>query len=280
MREGHAEDAVVEEARRAIVVDDHAETAFVFADEVAERAELAWFDRLRVLDLDADQPEIALDDQVHFGPGRCAVEVVVEDDAEAVQLADDLLDDHSLPGPADLGMAERIVLNAKCQRPGVCNAMETLLVHKDIADKFLPPMCSDYNKAGVEVRGCPLTKKIVPQVVDATEEDWSMEYLSLIVSIKTVASIEEAINHINKHGSGHSEAIVTNNQAAADEFLRDVDAAAVLHNASTRMHDGGVFGLGAEIGTSTQKLHARGTMGVRELTTTKYIVHGTGQIRQ
>jgi glutamate-5-semialdehyde dehydrogenase len=180
---------------------------------------------------------------------------------------------------ADLEMAKKIALNAKCQRPGVCNAMETLLVHKDIADKFLPPMCSDYTKAGVEVRGCPLTKKLVPSVVAATEEDWSMEYLSLIVSIKIVASIEEAINHINKYGSGHSEAIITADKLAAEKFLNEVDASAVFHNASTRLHDGGVFGFGSEIGISTQKLHARGTMGLKELTTTKYKVYGNGEVR-
>lgn len=177
-------------------------------------------------------------------------------------------------------MAKRIAFNAKCQRPGVCNAMETLLVHKDIAGKFLPVLCSEYSKAGVEVRGCPLTKKIVPEVVEAADDDWSTEYLDMILSIKVVNSLDEAINHINKYGSGHSEAIVTKNADTAARFLKEVDAAAVFHNASTRLHDGGVFGLGAEIGISTSKLHARGTMGAKELTTTKYIVFGNGEIRQ
>jgi len=180
---------------------------------------------------------------------------------------------------ADLEMAKKIAINAKCQRPGVCNAMETLLVHKDIADKFLPTVCSDYKKAGVEVRGCPITKKLVPEVVAATEDDWSTEYLSLTLSIKVVNSLDEAINHINKYGSGHSEAIITADTAAAERFMNEVDAAAVFHNASTRLHDGGVFGFGSEIGTSTQKLHARGTMGLKELTTTKYKVYGNGEIR-
>ena len=181
---------------------------------------------------------------------------------------------------ADIPMAKKIAMNAKCQRPGVCNAMETLLIHKDIADKFLPQACSDYKAAGVEVRGCPLAKKIVPQVVDATEDDWSTEYLSLIVSVKVVASLEEAINHVNRYGSGHSDAIVTQDKAAAEKFLNEVDSAAVFHNASTRLHDGAVFGFGSEIGISTQKLHARGTMGLKELTTTKYKVYGSGEIRQ
>ena len=180
---------------------------------------------------------------------------------------------------ADIEMAKKIAFNAKCQRPGVCNAMETLLVHKDIADKFLPAACADYKKAGVEVRGCPVTKKLVPDVIPAVEEDWSEEYLSMIISIKVVGSLDEAINHINKHGSGHSDAIVTQDSAAAERFLNEVDSAAVMHNASTRLHDGGIFGFGSEIGISTQKLHARGTMGLKELTSTKYTVYGNGEIR-
>ena len=180
---------------------------------------------------------------------------------------------------ADLGMARKIAFNAKCERPGVCNAMETLLVHKDIADKFLPDMCADFKKAGVEVRGDPAVQKLFKDAVPATEEDWSTEYLGMIVSIKVVGSIEEAINHVNKYGSGHSEAIVTGDAAAAERFMNEVDAAAVFHNASTRLHDGGVFGFGSEIGISTQKLHARGTLGLKELTTTKYKVHGNGEIR-
>jgi glutamate-5-semialdehyde dehydrogenase len=181
---------------------------------------------------------------------------------------------------ADLEMAKKIAFNAKCQRPGVCNAMETLLVHKDVADKFLPPMCKIYKDGGVEVRGCPETKKIVPGVEPAKEADWSEEYHAMILSIKVVNSLEDAINHINKYGSGHSEAIVTANEETAAKFVKEIDAAAVFHNASTRLHDGGVFGFGAEIGISTQKLHARGPMGLKELTTTKYIVYGHGEIRE
>lgn len=181
---------------------------------------------------------------------------------------------------ADIDMAKRIAFNAKCQRPGVCNAMETLLVHKDIAEIFLPQMCQIYKDANVEIRGCETTRSIVPDVIEATSADWSAEYLDMILSIKVVNSLEEAIEHINIYGSGHSEAIVTNDPHSAEKFMKEVDAAAVFHNASTRLHDGGVFGLGAEIGISTQKLHARGTMGIKELTTTKYLVYGTGQIRQ
>ena len=139
---------------------------------------------------------------------------------------------------------------------------------------------NDFIENGVEVRGDSLVKEITSNVKDATEEDWATEYLSLIISIKVVNSIEDAINHVNKYSSGHSESIITNNKKSADKFLQEVDSAAVFHNASTRLHDGGVFGLGAEIGISTQKLHARGTMGMKELTTTKYLVYGNGTIRK
>ncbi len=181
---------------------------------------------------------------------------------------------------ADLLMAERIVFNAKVQRPGVCNAAESLLVHKDIACEFLPEMIGQLKEAGVEIRGCLKTKEIVKDIVEATEDDWSKEYLDLIISVKIVDSLDEAIEHINKYGSSHSEAIVTSSYAAARRFLQEIDAAAVYVNASTRFTDGGEFGLGAEMGISTQKLHARGPMGLVELTTLKFIVYGDGQIRE
>jgi len=181
---------------------------------------------------------------------------------------------------ANLEMATRVCYNAKVQRPGVCNAMETLLVHKEIAKKFLPLMLEEYKKAKVEIRGCEKTREIIPEVKLATEDDWYREYLSLILAVKIVNSIEEAIEHINKYGSGHSEAIITENKETAKKFLQEVDSSAVFHNASTRLHDGGVFGLGSEIGISTQKLHARGTMGLNELTSTKYIIYGKGQVRE
>jgi len=181
---------------------------------------------------------------------------------------------------ADVEMALKIAYNAKVQRPGVCNAMETLLVHKDIAPKVLPPLHEMFAKAGVTIIGDAAVRDILPGVGVAAESDWSTEYLALKLSVKIVNSADEAIAHINKYGSGHSEAIVTNNKETADLFLLDIDAAAVFLNASTRLHDGGVFGLGSEIGISTQKLHARGTMGLKELTTTKYIVYGHGEIRE
>jgi len=180
---------------------------------------------------------------------------------------------------ANLTMAEKIAFNAKVQRPGVCNAMETLLVHKSVAADFLPKIVQAYEAAKVEIRGDEAVRHMVPSALPATEEDWRTEYLDLIVSIRVVDSLDQAIEHINRYGSGHSDAIVTEDAAHAERFLSEVDSAAVFHNASTRLHDGSVFGLGAEIGISTRKLHARGTMGARELTTTKYVVHGTGQIR-
>jgi glutamate-5-semialdehyde dehydrogenase len=181
---------------------------------------------------------------------------------------------------ADLAMAQAIAFNAKVQRPGVCNAMETLLVHKDVAATFLPKIGEAYAGAKVEIRGDDQTRQFIKNAQPATEDDWHTEYLDLIVSIRVVPSLEDAIQHINQYGSHHSDSIVTTDAQHADRFLRSVDSAAVFHNASTRLHDGGVFGLGAEIGISTRKLHARGTMGARELTTTKYVVRGTGQIRE
>jgi glutamate-5-semialdehyde dehydrogenase len=180
---------------------------------------------------------------------------------------------------ADIYMAVNIAVNAKCQRPSVCNTMETLLVHSDIADKVLPKLFEIYSKENVEIKGCEISRNIVKGMAPAKEEDWNTEYLDLKVSIKVVNSLEEAIAHINKYGSKHSEAIVTNDKTAADKFVIEVDAAAVFVNASTRLHDGRVFGLGCEIGISTQKLHARGAMGIKELTTTKYVVRGNGTIR-
>ena len=181
---------------------------------------------------------------------------------------------------ANIDMAIKVTINAKCQRPGVCNATETVLVHRDIANKVLPKLCKQFFVNDTEVRGCKLTKAIVPEVKDATEQDWATEYLDKIVSIKVVNSLEEAINHINRYGSKHSDSIITEDKQRAEKFLKEVDSAAVFHNVSTRLHDGGVFGLGAEIGISTGKLHARGAMGARELTTTKYVVRGNGVIRK
>lgn len=181
---------------------------------------------------------------------------------------------------ADVEMAMKIAFNAKVQRPSVCNAMETLLVHKDIADKFLPMMLMMYNSSAVEIRGDEAVQEYSGQVHPATEEDWSTEYGDLRLSVKIVDSIEETMAHIAKYGTGHSECIVTNNYQAAQLFQYTVDAAAVYVNASTRFTDGNEFGFGAEIGISTQKLHARGPMALPELTSTKYLINGNGQVRK
>ena len=181
---------------------------------------------------------------------------------------------------ADLNMAENICFNAKVQRPSVCNAMETLLVNEDIAARFLPSMVKKYKEAGVEIRGCPMTRRIVKGIKAAAEKDWSTEYLDLILSIKVVKDLHEAVGHINKYSTKLSDAIVTENYHNAVEFLRKVDSAAVYVNASTRFTDGGEFGFGAEIGISTDKFHARGPVGVEELTSYKYIIYGDGQIRE
>lgn len=181
---------------------------------------------------------------------------------------------------ANVEMAMKIAFNAKVQRPSVCNAMETLLVHKDIADKFLPMMLMMYNSSAVEIRGDEAVQEYSSQVHPVTEEDWSTEYGDLRLSVKIVNSIEEAMAHIAKYGTGHSECIVTNNYQAAQLFQYTVDAAAVYVNASTRFTDGNEFGFGAEIGISTQKLHARGPMALPELTSTKYLINGNGQVRK
>lgn len=181
---------------------------------------------------------------------------------------------------ADLKMAEQIVVNAKCQRPGVCNAAESLLIHQTVASKFLPSISDALRQRGVELRGCEQTRRLVPNVKPATEEDFAAEYLDLIMSVKVVSDLDEAINHIARYGSQHSDAIVTNDRDAARRFTAGVDSSAVLVNASTRFNDGFEFGLGAEIGISTDKFHARGPCGLQELTSYKYIVYGEGQVRE
>ncbi len=181
---------------------------------------------------------------------------------------------------ADLSMAWRIAENAKCQRPGVCNAMETLLVHKDIAEAFLPKMGEILEKRGVEIRGDESTCILLGSCVPATEDDWYEEYLEMVLAIRVVDDVDEAIAHINKYGSGHSDAIVTQDEKAEKAFLAEVDSSSVYVNASTRFTDGAEFGMGAEIGISTDKLHARGPMGLEELTTYKFVIQGKGQIRE
>ena len=180
---------------------------------------------------------------------------------------------------ADLEKAVPIVVNAKVQRPSVCNAIEKILVHEAVAERFLPVIASVLREKGVELRGDDASRRIVPDMIPATEEDWDTEYLDLILGVRVVAGIREAMNHIAAHGTGHSEAILTESYENAQAFLSGVDAAAVYVNASTRFTDGAVFGFGAEIGISTQKLHTRGPMGVRQLTSNKYVIYGNGQIR-
>ncbi len=181
---------------------------------------------------------------------------------------------------ADFKMAEEICFNAKVQRPGTCNAMETMLVHQDVARTFLPAIIARMKKSGVEIRGCEKTKAIVPDIKAATDKDWDTEYNDLVLNVKVVESMEAAMEHIALHGSQHSEAIVSNDYQNARRFQREVDASAVFVNASTRLNDGFEFGLGAEIGISTTRIHARGPMGLEELTSTKFIVSGNGQIRK
>ncbi len=180
---------------------------------------------------------------------------------------------------ADPQLAEAITLNSKCQRPGVCNAAESLLVDEAIAPAILPGLLQKLTAQGVEIRGCEQTRTLFPLAREASDEDYATEFLDLILSVKVVPGLDAAINHINQYGSQHTDAIVTNDLRASEQFSREVDTAAVMVNASTRFNDGGEFGLGAEIGISTDKLHARGPCGLRELTSYKYIVHGQGQIR-
>jgi glutamate-5-semialdehyde dehydrogenase len=177
-------------------------------------------------------------------------------------------------------MARKICVNAKAQRPATCNAMETLLVHQNVARAFLPDLVRQLTEAGVEVRGCPKTAQVAPEVKPASEEDYGKEFLALILAVKVVKNMEEAMEHMARYGSRHTEAIVTNDYNRGLRFLREVDASAVLINASTRLNDGYQFGLGAEIGISTTRIHARGPMGLEELTCGKFVVYGSGQIRE
>ena len=180
---------------------------------------------------------------------------------------------------ADLSMAAEICLNAKVQRPGVCNAMETLLVHQNEAESFLPEMGQRFKDAGVTIKGCAKTRKLIPWASEAIDADWPAEYLDLILAVRVVGDMDQAMEHIATHGSNHTEAIVTRDYTRARRFVREVDASVVMVNASTRFNDGGQLGLGAEIGISTTKLHAYGPMGLNELTTTKFVVFGEGQVR-
>jgi glutamate-5-semialdehyde dehydrogenase len=180
---------------------------------------------------------------------------------------------------ADLAMAETILLNSKCQRMGVCNAAESRVVHADVAGEFLPTIGRAFGERGVEIRGDERTCELVPEAKPASDEDYATEYLGPIISSRVVGSLDEAIEHINRYGSQHTEAIITADEEAAREFAQRIDSSAVMINASTRFNDGGQFGLGAEIGISTDKFHARGPCGLEELTSYKYLVYGNGQVR-
>lgn len=181
---------------------------------------------------------------------------------------------------ADYDMAEQICINAKVQRPGVCNAMETLLIHKDIAETFVPRISSALRAQGVELRGCPATREFAPEMAPASEEDWGAEYLELILAVRVVDDLDEAIAHIRRYGSLHTEVIVTRDYASSQRFLREVNSSVVMVNASSRFSDGNQLGLGAEIGISTTKLHSFGPMGLEDLTTRKFVIFGDGQVRQ
>jgi glutamate-5-semialdehyde dehydrogenase len=181
---------------------------------------------------------------------------------------------------ADIEMGVKLAVNSKAQRPGVCNAMETLLVHKNIASNYLPKAAEALMAAGVELRGCERSRSLVNSMKPATEEDWYAEYLDLILAVRIVDTMDEAIDHIRKYGSMHTESIITKDYNASQQFIRDVNSSSVIVNAATRMSDGYVYGLGAEIGISTTKIHSYGPMGVEDLTTTKFIVLGEGQIRE
>jgi len=180
---------------------------------------------------------------------------------------------------ADLDMAEAICFNAKVQRPATCNAMETMLVHKNVAARFLPRICRRLAEAGVQIRGCERARRVWPPATPATEEDWKAEYLDLVLAVRVVDSVQEAVDHIAEYGSNHTDAIVSEDIRHVQQFIRDVDSSSVMVNTSTRFSDGGEYGLGAEVGISTDKLHARGPMGCRDLTTYKWLVFGTGQLR-
>jgi len=238
---------------------------------------------IRVTDRAAVGAMLKLDEYIDLiipRGGKPLIKRVVEDSTIPVIMHYEGICHTYVDESADLDQAERICMNAKVQRPGVCNAMETLLVHSRVAEEFLPRIWEKLSAAGVEVRGCDRTRAIVPEAAAASDEDWSTEYLDLILSVKVVESIEEAIEHIGRYGSAHSDAIVTESYGNAQRFLQEVDSSAVFVNASTRFNDGFEFGLGAEIGISTNRLHCRGPMGLEELTTTKYIVYGSGQVRE
>ncbi len=265
-------------------IDSNSAIADVIADSLGKAGLSAdGVQLLRTTDRAAVGAMLKLDEHIDLiipRGGKGLIKLVVENSTIPVIMHYDGICHTFVDEFADLDMAERICMNAKVQRPGVCNAMETMLVHSRVSEEFLPKIGEALAGAGVEIRGCEKTLKILPSASAATEDDWTTEYLDLILSVKVVDSIEEAIEHISDYGSAHSDTIVTSNHIRAEQFLEEVDSSAVFINASTRFNDGFEFGLGAEIGISTNRLHCRGPMGLEELTTTKYIVYGAGQIRE
>ncbi len=248
----------------------------------AERIEAAAIQVVPVTDREAVTALLALDEQIDLiipRGGEGLIRFVAENSRIPVLKHYKGVCHAFIDQSADLEMAVRIVMNAKTQRPGVCNALEGLLVHAGIAADFLPRLWAELKKAGVEVRGCPRTKGILPEVTPVMPGDFGREFLDLILAVKVVDDLDGAMDHIAEFGSQHTEAIITNDYANSQRFLREVDASAVMVNASTRFTDGGQFGLGAEIGISTTKLHAYGPMGLKELTTQKFIVYGAGEVR-
>jgi glutamate-5-semialdehyde dehydrogenase len=248
----------------------------------AERIEAAAVQVIPVTDREAVTAMLILDEQIDLiipRGGESLIRFVAENSRIPVLKHYKGVCHVFVDASADLDMAVNIVMNGKVQRPGVCNALEALLVHEDIAAAFLRKVWDALQKAGVELRGCPKTKAILPEITAALPADYGMEFLDLILAVRVVADLEAAMDHIVQYGSQHTEVIVTNSYANGQRFLREVDASAVMINASTRFTDGGQFGLGAEIGISTTKLHAYGPMGLKELTTRKFIVYGEGQVR-
>ena len=234
-------------------------------------------------DREAVRALLTLDDHVDLiipRGGKGLIRMIIENSTIPVIKHLDGICHTYVDSGADEGMALDICVNAKLNRPGTCNAMETMLVHREMAGSFLQEVLERFRVEEVEIRGCPETKGVAPWVKEATDEDWSMEYLDRILNVKVVADMDEAMDHIARYGSAHTDVIVTMNHANAQRFIREVDSAAVMVNASSRLHDGFVFGLGAEIGISTDKLHARGPMGLVELTTEKWIVMGEGHLRE
>jgi glutamate-5-semialdehyde dehydrogenase len=248
----------------------------------AEKIEAAAVQVIPVTDREAVTAMLALDEQIDLiipRGGESLIRFVAENSRIPVLKHYKGVCHVYVDASADLDMAVNIVMNGKVQRPGVCNALEALLVHQDIAAAFLPKVWSALKGAGVQLRGCPQTKTLLPEITAALPTDYGMEFLDLILAVRVVADMDAAMDHIVQYGSQHTEVIITNSYANGQRFLREVDASAVMINASTRFTDGGQFGLGAEIGISTTKLHAYGPMGLKELTTRKFIVYGDGQVR-